>query len=471
MAAVHKPFRPAVDYEHPLAGGLVAAYLFNDGNRESRDVQGRYPAVLEAAAGFTVLPKDGRCFKAGGGTTGAARVEVAQGSPLDLTGVFSIATKVTFAADYADEGLIEKTIAEHVNTQWLLFREHGKIYWRRLDTSYVLANCTIEGPTVNDFQTYSFVAMVHPGYYDNLRLYVDGVDYVSAQIPNGQAATGTGGLFFGRLGDTVYRSTSTIHYAYFYNRQLTASEVSWLHREPYSFLAPQSAVVKTRLLSVPAAAPAGAAISGSSAGVATASGAITADGALVGSSAGAATTTGTLAAPGDIVGSSAGAATTSGALTGSAAAAGSSAGAATTAGAVTGAGSLAGSSAGAATPTGTLAGAGAMEAAAAGTATVSGACDGFSACEGAAAGTATTSGAIAGTAAAVGTSAGVATGSATLLGAGALAGVAAGVATVFGVFEGTVVDIASGPVLTCAIPADAELACRIPDDPTLNLRC
>lgn len=242
MAAVHKPFRPAVDYEHPLAGGLVAAYLFNDGNRESRDVQGRYPAVLEAAAGFTVLPKDGRCFKAGGGTTGAARVEVAQGSPLDLTGVFSIATKVTFAADYADEGLIEKTIAEHVNTQWLLFREHGKIYWRRLDPTYILPNCTIEGPTVNDFQTYSFVAMVHPGYYDNLRLYVDGVDYVSAQIPNGQAATGTGGLFFGRLGDTVYRSTSTIHYAYFYNRQLTAAEVACLHREPYSFLATQRSI-------------------------------------------------------------------------------------------------------------------------------------------------------------------------------------------------------------------------------------
>lgn len=264
-----------------------------------------------------------------------------------------------------------------------------------------------------------------------------------------------------------------IHYyfAYLWNRVLTAEEIARLQRDPYCFLISAPALPTEEALAYPAAAPAGAAISGSSAGVATASGALTADGALAGSSAGAATTTGTLAAPGDIVGSSSGAATTSGALTGSAAAAGSSAGAATTAGAVTGAGALTGSSAGAATPTATLTGAGSMAAAAAGTATVSGACDGFSACEGAAAGTATTSGAIAGTAAAVGTSAGAAAGSATILGAGALAGAAAGVATVFGVFEGTVVDIASGPVLTCAIPADAELACRIPDDPTLNLRC
>lgn len=127
-----------------------------------------------------------------------------------------------------------------------------------------------------------------------------------------------------------------------------------------SLLSAHEPRARTRSIFVPVSAPAGGAITGSSAVTITPTGALTGAGALAGTAANTITPTGTLAGAGALAGSAALAFTATGSVSGDSPVAGTAALTLTPTGTLTGAGELLGAAAVTITPTATLVGAGAL---------------------------------------------------------------------------------------------------------------
>jgi hypothetical protein len=169
-------------------------------------------------------------------------------------------------------------------------------------------------------------------------LYVDGVAQTTqsptaaATVPNTSEPLSLGGVALTNSGPFDYHWTGEIANVSIATRAPTGGEVSTLHTYLGAWVTPATS-----------------AVAGTSAGVATTSGAITGRGAVASNSAGVATTSGAITGRGAVAGTATGVATTSAAIAGRGAVAVSVAGVASTSGAIAARGAVAGLSTGVAT--------------------------------------------------------------------------------------------------------------------------
>jgi subtilisin len=137
---------------------------------------------------------------------------------LDLRSAFSVEAWVKPSVAGQSGGVLEKTVAGVVNTQYSLFLESGLAKFRLRNAGGALVTVSGPAPAVG-----SWTHLVGTFDGSTLRLYVNGA--LAASAPSAAASGGSGVTVVGRLGSNIYYFSGTIDEVAVYPTALSASRV------------------------------------------------------------------------------------------------------------------------------------------------------------------------------------------------------------------------------------------------------
>ena len=226
-----KPFRGArLNRTHPLARGLVACYLMNEGGgNQIFDLTGNGDiGLLNVGSPTWETGRNGPALSFDG-TNDAVTLPELTG----LTDQITISVWINTTAFAASEGYALATSAGTEPYQLGVQNGIGKI---RLDATGngiidFDSGDTFSSITVNDGLWHNLLFT-----YDgaNLKLFVDGVQDGQVALTGNVSPFNT--HFIGQRSDGSVKWNGLADFPLFFNRALSASEVSWLYREPYAFI-------------------------------------------------------------------------------------------------------------------------------------------------------------------------------------------------------------------------------------------
>jgi hypothetical protein len=227
-----KPVRGTqVNWTHPLARGLVGCWLLSEGTgsqaidsgplKQHGAFNGGPPLWKPGTNGYTV-EFDGveECIDCGPGTF-----------TWENTNEVSAVALVNQATNQSTKTIFGR--GHYVRPCLLAAYDGGRFYWRvRAST---LNSLTSTSSHATDGTEWVHVAGTWKS--GDSHLYINGIQEASGTVPTGTMSlvatrAGIGGVNDGGYGTTVF--TGRIAHVYVYNRVLSASEVEWLYREPFS---------------------------------------------------------------------------------------------------------------------------------------------------------------------------------------------------------------------------------------------
>jgi len=233
----------AINWGHPLAQGLLYAFVTPPGGNQWADLTGRYALAFSQTVSRVASP--GGFALSGGVVTIPAHADV------NTMPRLSHAMRVRYAGGLTDQSILFiKLAGVHI-----VNGAPDTLYFRRnYTTGYNRVGFT---PAINTW--YSIVAAHHGGIAGSeYQLYVNGAVPTRVEDFN---ATGTladdaaSAIVLRASNTTGFRAWHDSEYIYLYNRPLLLLEAQWLHADPYAF-------VKPRAMRFPAIAAAGAPTTG-----------------------------------------------------------------------------------------------------------------------------------------------------------------------------------------------------------------
>lgn len=228
-----------VNWSHPLAGGLLAFWPFNEGGG----------AAVDLCLGLPAIPAGGIAWRSSGAGLGgdfAASKYFAAAKP----GIFQ----------QAKSSMVTQARSESSNSQVIAnvdFNGSNVPYHLSLDTggtfpgyAFYDGNWRKSGMTTNvqNDKLDHFICGTYDG--GTLSLYLDGVLDASAVYSGTQSLANTNTFDIGRYNAGAVPFVGVIYYLGLYSRALSASEAEWSKAEPFAMLQP---IVRRRYF-VPAAA-------------------------------------------------------------------------------------------------------------------------------------------------------------------------------------------------------------------------
>lgn len=226
---VRKPPGPAeIDWSHPLANGLLGCYLFTTASATVRNLArpGYRDAVAVGTQRRDALPLGYSPYFGGS-------------SAFDLGGNFGEGATTGSAFSWVglwrrDGGASnQQIIGRFSGTQLFQIGFNTNVFRVAYGVSPFDA---ITGSTISA----SLGEVSFAFTYDNGTgtLYDGGVQRGQDTSVTGSFAASTAYRLGMRGGDNAEGARGWLQYAYFYGRALTATEVAWISREPFAFLAP-----------------------------------------------------------------------------------------------------------------------------------------------------------------------------------------------------------------------------------------
>lgn len=225
--------RQQIDWTHPLANGLTFATLYNGDTTE--DISGRSgvpPIFIHGSVSARTMTSEGPAWKPGNSFYGSANVK----PPLSTGQQFSIYTRIARSGNSSEVDLCGILRQQSPWRAWAIatlggagLQTRAGLRWSGPGDSQVNGSTTIPNNTIG-----SFSASFQVG--GNNFLYVNGVLDLTVSFGTSTPPPDVG--------------TSTILVAYqdyganakvcdyMWTRVLSASEMAWIHQEPYCFLMP-----------------------------------------------------------------------------------------------------------------------------------------------------------------------------------------------------------------------------------------
>lgn len=213
-----KPFRGTqINKTHPLAKGLVGAWIFNELTGEKVfDLSGNGNNGTITGASWV---SDGLSFDGVDDYVGCGQKP--EYNPANFTVIYSMRQK-------AEPGLYRGIMGNNnddgaMTTGWGFYLLSGVVYFH-LDAY----NYRTGSPLSVSDRDWHTVA----GIYDGSEIVMRLDDGVGTPYSISSYTSGGTALTFGR---SRYFSNIGLQYVYIYNRALSTSEITWLNREPYVF--------------------------------------------------------------------------------------------------------------------------------------------------------------------------------------------------------------------------------------------
>lgn len=226
-----------INWAHPLASGLIGAWLFAEGGGGPHDLVGVAHGALNSAPLWQSSPA-GLCLKF---DLSAAYVDCGSSLPA-ASGDYAVAYR--FIMDSDTDFQMTMTRAAGSGSDWEIGWASSKPYMGFDGGSQITTNTSLSLSTIYDV-VFTTAGTVGKGY-------VNGVD----DTATGSTAwrNGNGTVFFGKRSDGHFSAQRLIH-AYVFQRNLAAADASRLAAEPYAFLRPK--IARTYFFPARLMAPAG----------------------------------------------------------------------------------------------------------------------------------------------------------------------------------------------------------------------
>jgi hypothetical protein len=153
-------------------------------------------------------------------------VEVQNSANLNLTQALTVDAWVNPAVANQYGGIVEKTVGDHVNTQYLLHLEGGVVFFRLIIVPGV-DHRTVHSNSVIPINEWTHVAGTWDGA--TMKLFINGVQQTETLAVTPPINSGAGPTLIGRLGDNIYHFAGLVDEVEIFNRALSAQEIIALY--------------------------------------------------------------------------------------------------------------------------------------------------------------------------------------------------------------------------------------------------
>ncbi|MDT7603227.1 MAG: hypothetical protein QOF61_1224, partial [Acidobacteriota bacterium] len=198
----------------------MISWWAGDGNAD--DIQAGNNGTLQNGATFAP-GKVGQAFSFDGVDD---LVGVPNSPTLNLTQALTIDAWVNPSAANQNGGIVEKTVGGGVNTQYLVFLEGGRAFFRLIKVPGV-DHRTIPSDTPIPINAWTHIAATWDGA--TMKLFINGVQQAQTLAVSPPINSGAGPTFIGRLGSSVYPFAGLIDEVEIFNRALSAQEILALY--------------------------------------------------------------------------------------------------------------------------------------------------------------------------------------------------------------------------------------------------
>jgi N-acetylneuraminic acid mutarotase len=192
------------------------------GDGDANDIQGGGNGTLQNGAAFAP-GKVAQAFSFDGLDD---FVKVQNTANLNLTQALTIDAWVNPAVANQYGGIVEKTVADHVNTQYLLDLEGGVVFFRLIVVPDV-DHRTVHSNAPIPVNTWTHIAGTWDG--DTMKLFIDGVQQTETVAVSPPINSGAGPARIGSLGDNIYHFAGLIDEVEIFNRALSPQETLALY--------------------------------------------------------------------------------------------------------------------------------------------------------------------------------------------------------------------------------------------------
>jgi hypothetical protein len=224
---VKPPYGAAeVDWGHPLARGLLAAWLLNEGGGGPRDLLGRGDGTPNNGAAYGVGPAG-----LGLNLVSASSHYVSCGTAVPaISGEGAIAARLSTTTLGDDYHMAISRAGGGAAQDWEVQLDLGS---NKLALAYNGGNHVLGGTALAAGTVYDWAATISTaGTAENfLNGALDNVNGAVSVWP-----IGAGPIEIGRRSGSAYYWNGFIYHIYHWDRRLLDSEALWLHDEPYAFL-------------------------------------------------------------------------------------------------------------------------------------------------------------------------------------------------------------------------------------------
>jgi N-acetylneuraminic acid mutarotase len=153
-------------------------------------------------------------------------VGVPDSANLNLTEALTIDAWVNPSVANQYGGIVEKTVGDHVNTQYLLHLEGGIVFFRLIIVPGV-DHRTVHSNSVIPINEWTHVAGTWDGA--TMNLFINGVQQTETVAVTPPINSGAGPTLIGRLGDNIYHFAGLIDEVEIFNRALSTQEIIALY--------------------------------------------------------------------------------------------------------------------------------------------------------------------------------------------------------------------------------------------------